>query len=775
MEENLDLRYSALNNLLMPILLTNDGFEIIFMNNAANEYYEKSSGGSSINAVKSKCYSFLHGHDKPCFEYGEECPVKKLIDSGQSTASAYHMHTDGYYHVEASRNPDEKNLFFESLIKIKSAETGLEHAGKEIGGPFFKDFFYNNSYPMFLFNSDNMSLVDVNKAATGFYGFTRSEMLEKPIYETIAPNLKNQKGKRILYNNISHAEKKEKQFFRGIKHRLKSGEFRDIQSSLTVLRTPDGRPLILATVIDITNEVAAEAELKDSEEQYKSIAETIPEGIYIFREKIIYSNPAATDILGYTRDEFLKLAPWQLYSEEYHDISRQYQAKRISGEKSNSTITARAIAKDGRKLWLLVKGVTIKYGGKWAGFLTFTDITEKVDYEEKLLTKQRELEAQKDRVENLSRHYSALAAANEFMMEDNERNIVFNNICRIISEINRSYFVWIGLWNGIKLQPAAYASTIKNSENLFWQLKGVNPFSHEKEPLLNPATEVFKSGNRIVLNDYINSTWADESGKSMMELVMGNSAASFPLSDNGKIIGVLTIYAHKNAFPHDVASILQTIADNVSNKLYLISLENIRKENDKIIEHMAYYDSLTGVPNRANFIGRIKSANSRSRRHKIPFALLLIDLDGFKNINDTHGHETGDRLLIEATKRIKKTLRDEDELFRIGGDEFMVIVDSSKLGSQHDLVNMCERIIENINEPVCIGETTMRVGASVGVAIDFDGKSDSEEIMRIADAAMYDAKNNGKNTCIVRLNGPAINSSKNSSPIVRYENKKDPK
>ncbi len=174
-----------------------------------------------------------------------------------------------------------------------------------------------------------------------------------------------------------------------------------------------------------------------------------------------------------------------------------------------------------------------------------------------------------------------------------------------------------------------------------------------------------------------------------------------------------------------------------------LKCEKIERENKKFIEHLAYHDVLTGLPNRAQFYERINAIYSRAKRHRLPIGLLLVDLDDFKIINDTFGHNLGDDLLKKVAKSIKNIIREEDELFRIGGDEFVIIADAFQSGA--DLVSLCERIINEFKNPVKLKGKKLSIGATIGIALDIHGNTGREEILKIADEAMYEAKKNGKN------------------------------
>ncbi len=172
------------------------------------------------------------------------------------------------------------------------------------------------------------------------------------------------------------------------------------------------------------------------------------------------------------------------------------------------------------------------------------------------------------------------------------------------------------------------------------------------------------------------------------------------------------------------------------------------KEDQKAIEEMAYNDLLTHLSNRRMSLQRVDEEIDYAQRHNTIGALLFIDLDEFKNINDTHGHDCGDDVLIIVAQRISTKIRKSDLAGRIGGDEFIVLLRSLPISIEvlhAQIESLCSRIIIAINQPIVVHNTTHHVGASIGVALIPKDGSSSDEVIKHADSAMYRAKKEGKN------------------------------
>jgi diguanylate cyclase (GGDEF)-like protein len=159
---------------------------------------------------------------------------------------------------------------------------------------------------------------------------------------------------------------------------------------------------------------------------------------------------------------------------------------------------------------------------------------------------------------------------------------------------------------------------------------------------------------------------------------------------------------------------------------------------------MAYIDVLTGLPNRRVFNDDLRRFISGCARGQGDFALLLIDLDGFKNINDTVGHDAGDAVLVEVAGRLRKLTRETDLVARLGGDEFGLVLAQPRDMSAVD--STCARIIKSLNEPIDLADRVVVIGASIGVAKVCGDRATPDEIYKAADVAMYEAKKAGRNT-----------------------------
>ncbi|GAB4088525.1 bifunctional diguanylate cyclase/phosphodiesterase [Hydrogenophaga soli] len=167
------------------------------------------------------------------------------------------------------------------------------------------------------------------------------------------------------------------------------------------------------------------------------------------------------------------------------------------------------------------------------------------------------------------------------------------------------------------------------------------------------------------------------------------------------------------------------------------------KEHQQRLEHIAHYDPLTDLPNRVLLNDRLNRAMARCQRHEQSMAVVYLDLDGFKQVNDQHGHEVGDQLLVALGRKMAASLREGDTLARVGGDEFVAVL--TDLGAHADFTQVLQRLLDAASAPIAVGPLTLQVSASIGVTVYPQDASEPEQLLRHADQAMYQAKQDGRN------------------------------
>jgi diguanylate cyclase (GGDEF)-like protein len=214
-----------------------------------------------------------------------------------------------------------------------------------------------------------------------------------------------------------------------------------------------------------------------------------------------------------------------------------------------------------------------------------------------------------------------------------------------------------------------------------------------------------------------------------------------PLLSDGHLIGLLSLNATNgsNLWSEHTKSYIDSVTCIFGNALN-------RRQAERALAFQALHDSLTGLPNRSLLLDRLRTALARSARTTDNVCVMLIDLDGFKQVNDTLGHGVGDELLQVISQRLVDTMRDADSVARLGGDEFVIVAETATDELNARIV--ADRVLEVLRQPVRVGDTELLVSGSVGLVVanaSHDRTLDAGALLRKADIAMYRAKTSGRN------------------------------
>jgi len=349
----------------------------------------------------------------------------------------------------------------------------------------------------------------------------------------------------------------------------------------------------------------------------------------------------------------------------------------------------------------------------------------------------RDISVQKEnerRIIRLNRLYAVLSGINTAIVRTHDRQDLFEEACRIAVEQGQLRMAWIGLLDpdGINLTPVAKSGF---EEGYLDEIR-LSAIADAPDTCKLVA-RALREETAVLCNDIGTdpqmARWRDEA------LRRGyRSIAVFPLQVGEKVVGLLVLYASEtDFFDKEEMALLTELAGDIS-----FALDHIEKEQR--LNYLAYYDVLTGLPNRSLLYDRLDQGEKAARRNGWMLAVLFVDLDNFKTINDTLGHTIGDALLQEVARRLASCLRDTDTVGRLGGDEFGIIL--PEIGSSEDAAMVARKVIESCAMPHLIEGHELFVSASVGITLFPDDAADSETLVRNADTAMYRAKDLGRNT-----------------------------
>ena len=426
--------------------------------------------------------------------------------------------------------------------------------------------------------------------------------------------------------------------------------------------------------------------------------------------QLFYANRAFGDLLGYTPDKIMGLGIREIVHPEDAAKAREQTAALAAGKINGYRAERRYLHKSGREVWVLASATSLidKRTGK-ARYLTVQaiDIDRQKRAEEALADSER-------------RWNFALEGAGQGVWDHDLRNhtAFFSRMWRQMRGIGLDEYVdasreaWLA-----RVHPDDVARLLDESNRQNSGELPQNSFEYR---------ERHRDGHWI---------WVLSRGRPIDWMPDGSVA---------RIIGTdtdITSLKEQEARAADEAA--------ATYRRHLVALEKAHEaaENaQQLAQSLARHDALTGLPNRRVFGEALDVAIARANRGSAAFAVLIIDLDRFKPVNDIHGHPVGDMVLREIATRLSDVVRKSDTLARIGGDEFGAILECPLVDPGDTAVLLAGRIIERVSRPIVVGDRGVEVGASVGIALCPADGSDSDTLLRAADMAMYRAKADGGGT-----------------------------
>lgn len=251
------------------------------------------------------------------------------------------------------------------------------------------------------------------------------------------------------------------------------------------------------------------------------------------------------------------------------------------------------------------------------------------------------------------------------------------------------------------------------------------------------GTAVYKNEPQFVCDTLKDERWSDLSFQDFATQFGIFACWSMPIRNEQTLpVGSFALSSLEKRQPHEFhQKLLETCAN-------IASIIVKREEEQSELQRLAHFDSLTGLPNRVLFNLRLEHAIEKTKRTREQLAILFIDLDNFKDINDTLGHNAGDAALKMVTKRILRVLREQDTLSRMGGDEFTLMIED--ISDPLDVGYIAEKILESLQAPLTLDNTERLLSASIGIAIHPSDGEEQEVLLRNADMAMFEAKKRGR-------------------------------
>jgi len=460
---------------------------------------------------------------------------------------------------------------------------------------------------------------------------------------------------------------------------------------------------------------------------YRSVIAVMAEGIVLrdARGRIVSCNASAERILGRTLDQMkgdrLFDPAWVAFREDgapLPDDERPAElAVRTGQMQSNVVVGFRRRA--GRMLWLSMNAQSLYETSKTvpSGIVTtFTDITER---------------RQSERRQVMEHAITGVLASAETLAEAIPN--IIQTICGTMRWQCGARWAWDKQAMLLRYSEAWGTDIPAIQEFIAASANGTIEPDEAKKGLVR---RTFRSGQPHWVADIAQVDGLVKRAGIVRKAGLHGSFA-FALVHGTEVLGVMEFF-HTEVRPPDEMLIASAASIGSQIGQYMV-----RKEAEERARHLAHYDELTGIPNRAMFNLRLSHALAQAKRSEKPLAVLFIDLDRFKNINDTLGHEAGDLVLKTITARLLGCLRESDTVARLGGDEFVVLIEESI--RPIDIAGIAEKILAAVAQPIRLEGQEFHVTASIGISTYPDDCEDLQGLMKYADISMYRAKEQGKN------------------------------
>jgi len=538
---------------------------------------------------------------------------------------------------------------------------------------------------------------------------------------------------------------------------------------------------------------------ESSIEIYRSIIENNTDAIFVLSTDgtFLEANEVITKQYGYSIEEIEGIHFNNLIVPAYLEVTKTYFAQATQG--TPCEYETQVFHKNGEILHLLVKNIPLNINGEIVGIFGVA-----IDKTELYKTKTSLQESQK----KIADLHMALDASSIVAITDEKGIIKFVNdrFCEISSYtkeeligkdhriLNSGYHsktfyreLWKTICNG-EIWKGEFRNKAKDG-TIYWVQATIVPFLNEKgKPyqyvaIRNDITEK-KQAEEALRQSEEKYRLIAENMTDLVGIVDINGVVQYASPSHKMVLGYTPEdYEGKVAFefihPEDLASMKSKLIEMVQKKesmciefrqkhangdwvwieskitplgyagekidqIHIVSREiTERKMYEEKLSYMAYHDILTGIPNRRLFQERLKQSLIEAERYNRKLAVMFLDIDNFKQINDNLGHDVGDELLIQFAQRVKGCLRESDTLARLGGDEFTVLL--PEIQEENNAATIASRIISSFQKPWSIREHIFHTTSSIGIAFyPMDGKT-GNELMRLADQALYEAKENGRN------------------------------
>jgi diguanylate cyclase (GGDEF)-like protein/PAS domain S-box-containing protein len=470
----------------------------------------------------------------------------------------------------------------------------------------------------------------------------------------------------------------------------------------------------------------------DLERDFREILDSSPDCILVCdyeTHRYLYVNETTCVMTGYSRPELLSMHVSELTLQDREEVSESYEYARQGGKNGYTDEPRLLLSKDrSRRGWWESHFRLKVIDGRDVIFIVSREVTRQILAERA--------------ASRATKIYAALSAANEAIIHSSSPEELFQAVCDAAIESG-------GMTTAAMLMPRPGSDLMelkamagKGRNILEADVISTDPQRPEGRGLIG---EAFHTGKPCVTDDYLQDTRTTHWHALVRNHTRLKSAASVPIVRNGRSVGTLYLSSReRRAFDEEIVGLLVRMADNLAFALQNFEHEDKRRLAEERAHYLATHCGLTGLPNRNLLTDLLDQAIASVSRTGHKPAIMFIDLDRFKEINDSCGHDIGDAVLQKISVRLQEVLRENDVLARLGGDEFVVLLQN--IDCHEHAVRVAEKLLAASGEPMMVEGQSFTVTLSIGISLYPEHGNHQQALMKAADLAMYVAKDKGKNT-----------------------------
>ncbi|KJR42140.1 PAS/PAC and GAF sensor-containing diguanylate cyclase/phosphodiesterase [Candidatus Magnetoovum chiemensis] len=555
----------------------------------------------------------------------------------------------------------------------------------------------------------------INKRGLELLKYKKDQIIGKNWFEYFIPN-RIKKELRTSFKTITKQSNKDKYDYSESLIIDGEGNERLIGWNNSLLYDKDKAIAVLSAGEDITERKALEKELKESHMLLQSLMHNSPDSIY-FKDKdhrFVKVNKAKANHNLTTPEEMIGKRDYDYFAPETAKKSEDDEKEIMVSKKYINNKMEKIERKDGSHSWVLTNKVPwCSESGEIVGIIGITrDVTQSKELEIEL---QQSLHTQ-----------NVLNSILITLMESLTLDDILYRVLEMLVTLP-----WLAI------EPKGCVFLVDEDDNT---LVMRTEYGLNKELLKACAILPFGKclcGRAAVTKEIVFYSSITDEHEIKFDGMKPHGHYCIPIIYKDKLYGVLNLYVkheYKRTNKEDI--FLTSVAHTLANMIEF-------KRTEEKVQYMAKHDVLTKLPNRSLFYDRLQNITAHAKRYGHKFAIMFIDLDSFKPINDTYGHHIGDMLLEAVASKIKEHTRESDTTARIGGDEFVVIL--PYIAEKVDIIVVATKILKSIAQPHQLDGKECSTTASIGIAIFPEDGNDADLIIKSADTAMYDAKENGGN------------------------------